>query len=357
MWHPNNICELTRPVFLIWKYTGLPNFSLKYPSICDKSKTWIVGLSILVLASGSGYFMAERISVDYTNCLVALQAGMLGVQNVLTVSTLFKKRKQIGKIILNVAKIEKTISNLTRTQISYQNEAKILIKFMVLRYSCALVAMIFDIISELIYKMNVAHYHVCWNYQFPIDLIFLIIFLVIRRSYTLLKNYVKVTEPLQVQANFPEMKKIARKLDKIIISVREAFQGVILVKIVVECLSCTIGMYYTILTVVQKEFALTTTAIFYLIVQAIANFSAIVFFQAAVRQKELFIDEVDKLLSLLPQRILRYKQVRVLYGINCDINRLTFNVCGCFQLEYPTIYSMISQMSILLVYIFQFKKK
>jgi hypothetical protein len=287
MWQPTNICELLSPVFKVWKFTALPIFTLKYFAnerklICSKAKTWHLGM--LTIGGASVYFMYQRMSVSYTDLVISTQNGFLTVQNIFAIYMIHKKKYQLESVIAKFTKIEHTLCKVTKIQINCNRIAAHLLKFVIMRYTFALISLIMDCISEPRYKFCVAFFHISWNYQFHFDLVLFTLFLFLKSCYIVLKDYIRQNEFSLILNNHSLIVDMCGHLDDIVADLNKIFQEIILVKAAAECFCTTIGVYYSILTVPRLEFALTATAIFYLIVQAAADFSIIYFFQAAFDQ-------------------------------------------------------------------------
>jgi hypothetical protein len=287
MWQPNNICELLSPVFKVWKFTALPIFTLKYFAnerklICSKAKTWHLGM--LIIGAASVYFMYQRMSVSYTDLVISTQNGFLTVQNIFAIYMIHKKKYQLESVIAKFTKIEHTLCKVTKIQINCNRIAAYLLKFVIMKYTFALISLIMDCISEPRYKFCVVFFHISWNYQFHFDLVLFTLFLFLKSCYIVLKHYISQNEPSLILNNHSLIVDMCGHLDDIVADLNKIFQEIILVKAAAECFCTTIGVYYSILTVPRLEFALTATAIFYLIVQAAADFSIIYFFQAAFDQ-------------------------------------------------------------------------
>jgi hypothetical protein len=287
MWQPTNICELLSPVFKVWKFTALPIFTLKYFAnerklICNKAETWHLGM--LTIGAASVYIMYQRMSASYTDLVLSTQIGFLAVQNIFAIYTIHKKKYQLESVIAKFTKIEHTLCKVTKIQINCNRIAAHLLKFVIMRYTFALIALITDYISEPRYKFCVTFFHISWNYQFHFDLVLFTLFLFLKSCYIVLKDYISQNEFSLVLNNHSFIVDMCGHLDDIVADLNKIFQEIILVKAAAECFCTTIGVYYSILTVPRLEFALTVTTIFYLIVQAVADFSIIHFFQAAFDQ-------------------------------------------------------------------------
>ncbi|KAJ3661991.1 hypothetical protein Zmor_006361 [Zophobas morio] len=358
LWQPNSVNSVIKPIFTIWKYIGLPNFTSKY---CDKLKKdifvsgncQILPVTTLVMyLIACVYFVSGRIFLSYTDTILAIQFSFIGVMHGVTMSFVYARRKQIIDIVTKFSEAEERISKLTKNRVTYKY-ADFLLKYIVAKYICAFLTFVTDVVSEPIFKADVSCYHLIWNYQFHLQLVFFVFFLVLKSLYAKVEEHVnKIHRTSGSQQSYKEIKGVIEDLDTIIVKIRKTFQEIILVETVFETLCTTCGLYYVVLTVPNLEFALTATAVFYLFVQAAADFSTIFFFQFVVKQRVKLVETVADIYGAK-----RGTDKKALYTTTLHFNDLQFNVCGFFFLDYRTIYSMVGGMSTILVYLFQFRKK
>ncbi|RZC37401.1 hypothetical protein BDFB_010228 [Asbolus verrucosus] len=308
--HGKDICDLINPVFKIWKYTGLPVLRLESKNrklFCQNTPTWCISAPIILAISL--FFLNQRIMESYTDCILSLQLGLITVTNIFAVCLLYKRRKYLALLISKFSKMEQTFFELFQIKSAYSQTRIFLLKFIVIKYISALIALITDYISELNYKAYIIWYHISWNYEFIFEIIYLTLFLALKYYYGRLEDYINAKGPSEIRKILNETVEIILCLDDIIVTIKKLFQEIILVKVVTECLCTTAGLYYSILTVPRLEFSLTTTAFFWLFAQVLADFSIVCFFQAVVEQKESLIDKIDQIYKVSERRLLPYKQV------------------------------------------------
>ncbi|KAJ3661992.1 hypothetical protein Zmor_006361 [Zophobas morio] len=357
LWQPISVNSFIKPIFTMWKYTGLPIFTSKY---CDNLKKdvfvsgnfQILPVTTVLMLTACVYFVSGRIFLSYTHTVLSIQFSFIGVMHAVTLCFVYSRRKQIINIVTKFSEAEDRVSKLTKNRITYKY-ADFLLKFIITKYVFAFLAWVTDIVSEPIFKANVSCYHLIWNYQFQLQLVFFVFFLMLKSLYAKVEEHLnKIHRSSDSQQSYKEIKEIIEYLDTIILKIKKTFQEIILVETVFETVCTTGGLYYTILTVPNLEFALTATAVFYLFLQASADFSTICFFQFVVEQRVKLVEKVADIYGAK-----NAADKKALYTTTLHFSELQFNVCGFFFLDYRTIYSMIAGMSTILVYLFQFRKK
>ncbi|KAJ3661989.1 hypothetical protein Zmor_006359 [Zophobas morio] len=353
-WQPNSVNSFITPIFMVWKYTGLLIFTSKY---CHKLKKnifvsgncQILPVTTVVIPTVCAYFVSTRIVLNYTQTILAIQFFFIGLMNAITLCFLYSRRKQIVDVVTKFSEAEERISKLTKNRITYKY-GDLLLKYVVLRYVFAVVACTSDVVSEPIFKAATFCYHFFWNYQFHLQLVVIVLFLVLKSLYAKVEDHVKQNG---FSYSFETVREIIQELDSLIADIQKTFQEIILVETGLEILCTTVGLYYTALTIPTWEFAFSVSGIFYLFLQAVADFSTICFYQFVAEQRKRL---VEKVADIYGTKTGTYFQ-KTVYRTTRHFSELQFVVSGFFSLDYPTIYSMIAGMSTMVVYLFQFRKK
>lgn len=282
----------------------LPGFSFDKTNlqfIYTQTKLWWLGFCIF--GTLTICFIGQRISISYTNFMIANQLGVLGILNIFIIYSVFRKRYKIVQIFNKFILVENIVKNLTKSCISYSSIILFIKVLLIERFLSAIIAAAFDIETETLFKMHVVYYHFIENYQFSVELMLFIFYLFLRKFYELLDEFLEKKPKLLFK-----VEKAVVLLDEVFDQISMTFQSIILTKTLIQVCVLTVSLYYAILQINYLNFALTAVLCFNNEVQVTC--SIIVFVQIVCSQRRKLRETLDFLYAnLATKKESAYKKV------------------------------------------------
>lgn len=245
---PENIFELFVPIFKIWKYIGLPLFTLQIDATTKNQK-------FLVEKTLTFYFVVIAITInsvfyniiykgikkfeDYTN------SSKLFISYVNHLGMLFFCRKHAHDYANNVSKcalLEKFLFEATKQKMNTKKIAKILLVMLGPR----LLIMIFDVIKDLYYynfDLMLFAYNGEWFYGLFVETLLLHFLLILQQLYKELENHLNVPHK---NSDLVQSLKIYYLLQETAKNINKSFQKFILLKGFADFIFLTVNIFYSL---------------------------------------------------------------------------------------------------------------
>lgn len=287
MWHPSSTYEFFSSILLIWKYLFLPGFLFDKTNVqflYKETKLWVFGFCLF--GTLTVFFIVQRIFISYTHFILSIQVGAVGILNIFIIYSIFRHRYTLVELFNKFIIIEGVIKSLTKSCICYDSIVRFVKILLIERFVSAIIAAALDIESETLFKVHVVFYHFSENYQFCIELLLYVCYLLLRKFYALLDEFL-----MKQPKSLFKIEKTVTLLDEIFDTISMTFRGIILAKTMIQVFVLTVSFYYDVLTINYVEFLLT--AVFCLNNEVQVTCSIIIFVQIVSSQKKKLAETLD----------------------------------------------------------------
>jgi hypothetical protein len=249
--HPNDICDLILPVFMVWKYTGLPVYRLEGQVGTEgrqfsavKSKSMYLG--ILFYLIWLWIYIKIILAVDADKFWVEIEIWEICFHFVHNIGIIFvchKTKENIGTIPSELLLNEKRVWSITKTKIMYYHDVKnYFLKIVLVKYGLTITTYTAEFITSATNKLNITFYYVTWILQFHSQILIILYLIILREQYRHL-NYYLQTDQI-IDCKITKIIELHSSLRKLVTSIKKCFSGYILLKILMDLICTSTGICY-----------------------------------------------------------------------------------------------------------------
>lgn len=259
-----DICDIILPIFIAWKFTSLPIYKLKGSVgsekrrfICGKSYTSYLGIGVFLFITWP--YLQTCFLNDGSKMHLNMSSVELCIRFFYDIGIILlchKNKKEIGRIPSELLTNEKLLENLTEAKILYYKSIKITILLIsVLKYATLVSAFLMEFFTRPTDQIDTFVYYSTWCFQFHSQLIITLYFIILKKQYEILNNYldhnkIKYFSNNKIK-NIIEMHSCLRRIIRLI---KKAFQHYLFMKTLMDLSMTSTGIFYLIQVILRKGY-------------------------------------------------------------------------------------------------------
>jgi hypothetical protein len=275
MWRPKDMCDVAQPIFVMWKYCGLPIFKVEDKNnphdrkfVNGKLKLTHVILGVITVTLNIWFYMKyvgiNRIIYSYISLI---HIGAVFTQNIgILLYTHLKKRK-IERLLANIFFTEKALAKFSSDEPMYKRVRSHLVWYLISQYLLTLSGAIlecyvgFNNIFQIMFSICLC-FGQMYNYNFDI-LLFSLLFVLKELNAHFIRC---ISKDKMIKLRLRSILRIHELLGKLAVEVNQTFQKLLLLKIFTDCMGCATKLYYGSYALIQVK-----TSFFLYLVIILAN--------------------------------------------------------------------------------------
>ncbi|KAJ3650364.1 hypothetical protein Zmor_022057 [Zophobas morio] len=297
----NDIAQIVQPIFVLWKFTGLPIYKLTSHSNGKETrfvKTDSKTVYPAVLLLSCLYFLCSTNTIsEITDSAIVdefmnfVELTTFFVQNIVILVVCHIKRKQILRVFEQLQFSENCVQKLKKHKSCYIVGVKrTVLKLATMKYSFIVILYVVYSINVPDDRINLIAYFCSWCFHYHFEMLIVTYLLILKNQYREINQFLVYQKFELDYLNVKEVISLHQVLRNTCKLIKDTFQGLILVKVIADSIITSTAVFYVlrVYLLLPENFLLSSVSnVVFAILIAVSNFTVAFVFHDLVEQVDI----------------------------------------------------------------------